>query len=149
MKVLILVGIAAGVLLSLSFMACDQYSLIWAEPKDVTFALVLDTRAYDGLAVRALVKSSINDDPALDVVAGTASDIIGPCPNTSNQSWARLLCGEKLITNARYFLDFYIDVDASYTRSSGDLEGRQHFEVGPNATWSETKYFTMDLEAVP
>ncbi|MCX7029603.1 MAG: hypothetical protein NTU62_05720 [Spirochaetes bacterium] len=56
---------------------------------------------------------------------------------------------EAIMTNRRYRLDFYLDMDDSGTMTSDDLSGHQEFEVTPNAVWSETKYFYEDLETVP
>ena len=66
----------------------------------------------------------------------------------SSEAWARLTTLEAIDTNRRYFLDFFIDIDTSGDESSGDPAGIQHFEVMPNAVWSETKYFVSELEIV-
>ncbi|MFC2105792.1 hypothetical protein ACFLS5_04845 [Candidatus Bipolaricaulota bacterium] len=110
----------------------------------VTFALVLDTRAYNGIAVIADVLDDFGGT-ILEVV----TDALTSYPNTANHAWARLTTLEEHPTNRRYVLDFYLDMDGSGTRSFGDLHGMQHFDVMPNAVWSETKYYSDDLETVP
>lgn len=110
----------------------------------ITFALVLDTRAHNGVAVIADVLDDFGGN-----VLETVLDALASYPNTANHAWARLTTLEEHPTNRRYVLDFFLDVDGSGTRTSGDLQGIQHFDVMPNAVWSETKYYSSDLEAVP
>ncbi len=110
----------------------------------ITFALVLDTRVYNGIPVIADVLDDFGGT-ILEVVTDTLTSY----PNTANHAWARLTTLEEHPTNRRYVLDFYLDMDGSGMRNSGDLCGVQHFDVMPNAVWSETKYFSNDLETVP
>ena len=110
----------------------------------ITFALVLDTRAHNGIVVVADVLDDFGGSVLVEV-----SDALTSYPNTANHSWARLTTLEEYPTNQRYVLDFYLDVDGSSTRTSGDLQGIQHFDVMPNAVWSETKYYSDDLETIP
>ena len=135
-----IVGVIGGVLILCS---CQMGTLVSAGKQRVTFALVIDTREYNGKVVFADV---------LDDVGGalieSVSSALESYPNTTHQAWARLTTLEAIDTNRRYFLDFFIDIDTSGDESSGDLAGIQHFEVMPNAVWSETKYFVSELEIV-
>lgn len=60
----------------------------------ITFALVLDTRAYNGVTVIADV---------LDDFGGTVLEIVSDAltsyPNTANHAWARLTTQEEYPTN--------------------------------------------------
>ncbi|RLE27345.1 hypothetical protein DRJ54_07875 [Candidatus Acetothermia bacterium] len=123
---------------------CLGEGLVSAGRKRVTFALVLDTRAYNGKTAYA----DILDTPGGTLIE-TVSAVFASYPNTANHSWARFTTLGEIETNHRYFLDFFIDMDGDGVEDSGDLRGIQHFDVMPNATWSETKYFSQDLEPVP
>jgi len=119
-------------------------TLVSAGKQRVTFALVIDTRAYNGKAVFA----DVLDDVGGALIENVSAAFEG-YPNTAHQAWVRLTTLEQIDTNRRYFLDFFIDIDDSGDESSGDLEGIQHFDVMLNAVWSETKYFASELEAIP
>jgi len=139
-RVIAIVGIMGALFVLCS---CQMEKLVSAGKQRVTFALVIDTRAYNGTIVFADV---------LDDVGGalieTVSAAFESYPNTASQTWARLTTLEQIDTNRRYFLDFFIDIDASGDESSGDSAGIQHFDVMPNAVWSETKYFASELTPV-
>ena len=124
--------------------SCQMGNLVSASKQRVTFALVIETRAYNGKTVFA----DVLDDPGGTLIE-TVSAAFESYPATANHAWAKLTTLGKVETNRRYFLDFFIDIDDNGVESSGDLAGIQHFEVMPNAVWSETKYFSGDLEAVP
>jgi len=140
-RMIAIVGVVGGLLVLCS---CQMGTLVSAGKQRVTFALVIDTRVYNGKTVYADV---------LDDVGGalieTVSAALESYPNTANQAWARLTTLEQIDTNRRYFLDFFIDTDDSGGESSGDLAGVQPFDVMPNAVWSETKYFASELTPVP
>ena len=124
--------------------SCQMGTLISAGEQRVTFALVIDTHTYDGEMVFADVLTDVGG-----TLVETVSAAFESYPATTHQAWAKLTTLEQIDTNRRYFLDFFIDIDASGDESSGDLAGIQHFDVMPNAVWSETKYFASELEIVP
>ena len=140
-RVLILIMLILGAILVLA--SCVGNITIPSSQR-ITFALVLDTRVYNGLTVIADV---LNDFGG--TVLETVSDALASYPNTANHAWARLTTLEEYLTNRTYVLDFYLDMDGSGSRTSGDLHGIQHFNVMPNAVWSETKFFSTDLEIIP
>lgn len=109
----------------------------------VTFALVINTRIYNGKQVIASLREDVGG-PTLETIQGAFVDY----PNTATEAWAQMTTLEKIWTNQRYFLSFYIDMDDSGTKTAGDLEGVQHFDVTSNAVWSETKYFFEELALV-
>ena len=123
--------------------ACDTAGNLALPTRErVTFTLVLNTRTYNGKSVIAALKVKL-EEPAIETIEGTFQDY----PNTSTQAWAQMTTLEKIWTNQRYFLVFYIDIDDSGTLTTGDLEGTQHFDVASNAVWSETKYFYEELNS--
>lgn len=124
--------------------SCQMGTLISAGKQRVTFALVIDTRDYNGKTVFADVLTDVGG-----TLVETVSAALESYPNTAHQAWAKLTTLEQIDTNRRYFLDFFIDIDDDGDESSGDLAGIQHFDVMPNAVWSETKYFASELELVP
>ena len=124
--------------------SCQMGTLVSAGKQRVTFALVIDTRVHDGKTVFTDVLTDVGG-----TLVETVSATFESYPNTASQAWARLTTLEQIDTNRRYFLDFFIDIDASGDESSGDLAGIQHFDVMPNAVWSETKYFASELDLVP
>lgn len=142
LKRMLVICVILGIALFLC--SCQMGTLVSAGKQRVTFALVIDTRDHNGKAVFADV---------LDDVGGalieTVSAALESYPNTAHQAWARLTTLEQIDTNRRYFLDFFIDIDDSGNESSGDLAGIQHFDIMPNAVWSETKYFASELETIP
>lgn len=124
--------------------ACDDMGQLALPTKErVTLALVINTRAYDGKKVIAVLTENI-DGGVQETIEGIFEDY----PNTTTQSWAQMTTLEKIWTNQRYFLDFFIDIDGDGTASAGDLEGIQHFDVRSNNVWTETKYFFEDLTTV-
>ena len=140
-------ALAAGliVLCAIGLASCtDDFNVLLATKERVTFALVINTRVYNGLTVVANVRHDL-DGPVIETVSGTMQDY----PNTATGAWAQMTTLEKVWTNATYSLDFCIDVDGDSPFSSGDLEGIQHFDVTTNAVWSETSYFHENLTAVP
>lgn len=124
--------------------SCQMGTLVSAGKQRVTFALVIDTREYNGETVFADVLTDVGG-----TLVETVSATFESYPNTAHQAWAKLTTLEQIDTNRRYFLDFFIDINASGDKTSGDLAGIQHFDVMPNAVWSETKYFVSELEVVP
>jgi hypothetical protein len=130
--------------LVLGVTSCDVGQLAAASKKRITFALVIDTRAYNG----KMVYADVLDNPGGSLFT-TVEAPLESYPNTVNHAWARMTTLEELDTNRRYFLEFFIDLDGNGTKTTGDLAGTQHFDVMPNATWAETKYFSADLEVVP
>ena len=138
-------AVLCGVLATALFLcSCQMGTLISAGKQRVTFALVIDTRTYNGEMVFADVLTDVGG-----TLVETVSAAFESYPATTHQAWAKLTTLEQIDTNRRYFLDFFIDIDASGDESSGDLAGIQHFDVMPNAVWSETKYFASELEIVP
>jgi hypothetical protein len=127
----------------LGLVACGP-SMVVAQRQRVTFALVFDTRAFNGVTVIADVVEHPGGTPHETLAAGLES-----YPNTANHAWAKLTTLEEVETNHRYFLEFFLDRDGDGARSSGDLEGVQHFDVMPDAVWSETKFFSADLTEIP
>jgi len=119
-------------------------NLVNASLQRITFALVIDSRAYNGVNILA----DVLDDFQGNIIE-SVSDPLASYPNTANHAWARLTTLGEHPTNRRYVLEFYLDLDGDGTLSSGDLAGVQHFDVMPNAVWSETKFFSDDLETVP
>ena len=134
---LILVALVLGVT------SCDVGQLA-AGKKRITFALVLDTRVYNG----KMVYADVLDNPD-GLLFTTVEAPLQSYPNTVNHAWARMTTLEEFETNRRYFLEFFIDLDETGTETTGDLTGIQHFDVMPNAIWPETKYFSADLETIP
>jgi hypothetical protein len=130
--------------LVLGVTSCDVGQLAAASKKRITFALVIDTRAYNGKMVYADVLDNPGGSLFTTVEASLESYL-----NTVNHAWARMTTLEEFETNRRYFLEFFIDLDGNGAKTTGDLTGIQHFDVMPNATWAETKYFSADLEVVP
>lgn len=131
------------VTLMLGATSCDVGRPTTAGTERVTFALVLDTRAYNG----KMVYADVLDNPGGSLFT-TVEASLQSYPNTTNHAWARMKTLGELETNRRYFLEFFIDIDGDGVKTTGDLTGIQHFDVMPNATWSETKYFSADLEVV-
>lgn len=123
--------------------SCTDSSLVMASDERVTFALVLDSRAYDGRTVYAELRANGAGSAVLESLSAQLADY----PNTSIQAWAQFTTLERIKTNAGYFLDFYIDMDGSGSLTTGDLQGYQNFYVAPSAVWSETKYFSQELAA--
>ena len=124
--------------------ACDDVGQLQLPTKErVTFALVLNTRIYDGLTIFADLKENV-EGGAKETIEGIFDDY----PNTTIQSWAKMTTLEKIWTNQGYFLDFYIDMDGSDTKTTGDMTGVQNFDVRTNAVWSETKYYAEELTTV-
>ena len=140
-RMLLIHGVLGTVLLLCS---CQMGTLISAGKQRVTFALVIDTRAYNGETIFADVLTDVGG-----TLVETVSATFESYPNTAHQAWARLTTLEQIDTHRRYFLDFFIDIDGSGDESSGDRAGIQHFGVMPNAVWSETKYFASELELIP
>jgi hypothetical protein len=130
--------------LVLGVTSCDVGQLAAASKKRITFALVIDTRAYNG----KMVYADVLDNPGGSLFT-TVEASLESYPNTVNHAWARMTTLEEFETNRRYFLEFFIDLDGNGAKTTGDLTGIQHFDVMPNATWAETKYFSADLEVVP
>jgi len=133
---ILLIGLAVAV------SSCGSTGLISSSAKRVTFALVIDTRTYNGKTVIA----------ALDQGSTTLETLSAPFasyPNTATQAWAQLTTLDAVPTGERYELDFFIDMNADGVKDSGDLYGTQFFDVMPNATWCETKTFVSEFETVP
>jgi hypothetical protein len=141
MKKRCLIALAAGCLLLL-FCGCDMSNWVIPEENRVTFALVISTRIYNGITVYAEVREGSQSGALLEIVEAPFEDE----PNTANDAWAKMTTLGPVMTNRRYRLDFYLDMDGSSDLNTGDLVGHQEFEVTPNAVWSETKYFYEDLE---
>ena len=100
-----IVGIILCLVLLLA--ACDTGgNLVLPTRERVTFALVLNTRTYNGEVVIAELKTQL-EEPAIETIEGTFQDY----PNTTTQAWAQMTTLEKLWTKQRYFLVFYIDMD--------------------------------------
>jgi hypothetical protein len=129
-----------GVAVALS--SCGTSDLISSSAKRVTFALVIDTRAYNG-------KSVIADLEQGSTTLETLSAPFASYPNTATQAWAQLTTLDTVPTGERYELDFFIDMNGDGVKDSGDLTGSQFFDVMPNANWCETKYFVSELSTVP
>lgn len=127
--------------LAFALSSCGTTTLIGSSAKRVTFALVIDTRAYNGKSVIAALDQG-------DTTLETLSAPFASYPNTATQAWAQLTTLDAVPTGERYELAFYIDMNGDGVRDTGDLAGSQFFDVMPNATWCETKYFTSDLEPV-
>jgi hypothetical protein len=135
---------ALAACLVLPFVACDMSNWVIPEETRVTFALVISTRMYNGKTIYAEVREGSQSGTLLEVVEALFED----CPNTAYDAWAEMTTLAPIMTNRRYRLDFYLDMDGNTVLNSGDLIGHQEFEVTPNAIWSETKYFYEDLETV-
>jgi hypothetical protein len=135
---------ALAVCLVLPFAACDMSNWVIPEETRVTFALVISTRIYNRKTVYAEVREGSQSGTLLEVVEAPFED----CPNTAADAWAKMTTLAPIMTNRRYRLDFYLDMDGNTVLNAGDLVGHQEFEVTPNASWSETKYFYEDLETV-
>jgi hypothetical protein len=133
----------------LALVGCGGIVFI-AQPQRVTFALVLDSRLYTGEPVVAQVKQPNQDisDPWQLPVMETLTAPLANYPNTTNQDWAQFTTLEKIPTNARYILTFFIDMNGNGIMDAGDLSGVQFFDVMPNAVWSETKYYSSELTTV-
>ncbi len=142
-KLALLLAAAGGLFLLVS--GCDMSD--WVIPVDnrVTFALVINSLAYNGKTVRADVYVGSESGAFVETVAGALAD----APGTANAARAEMTTLEEIATNQRYRLNFYIDMDDDATMDTDDLKGYQEFEVTPSAVWSETKYFAEDLELVP
>lgn len=130
--------------LMLGVTSCDVGQLAAVSKKRITFALVIDTRVYN----EKMVYADVLDNPG-GLLITTVEASLESYPNTANHAWARMTTLQEFETNRRYFLEFFIDLDGNGTKTTGDLTGIQHFDVMPNASWAETKYFSADLEPVP
>ena len=126
-----------------SFLICSCLpgEQVTAENKRVTFALVIDTRAYNGKKIYATIFSEENE-------ITTVQGVFESYPNTTTHAWAKMTTLEEIETNQRYSLEFFVDMNEDETKNAGDLTGSQHFEVTPSSVWSETKYFSSDFETV-
>jgi hypothetical protein len=143
-KRIVLLAVAGGLFLLVS--GCDISDGVIPEDSRVTFALVINTRMYNGYTVYADVFVGSESGAFVETVSAP----LGDYPNTGNEiAWAQMTTLELIATNQRYRLNFYIDMNGGGTMDSGDLKGYQEFEVTPSAVWSETKYFAEDLETVP
>ncbi len=137
--------ILIGVLLiglALVLTSCQTSHLVSSGTKRVTFALVIDTRAYNDKIVYADLQEG-------NTTIETLSARFTPYPNTATQAWAQLATLDAISTGQRYFLDFFIDMNGDGVKDTGDLTGTQFFDVMPNASWCETKYFVSELATVP
>ncbi len=139
---LLMFSLLTGAILFLC--SCQMGNLVSTGKQRVTFALVIDTRVYNG----KMVYADVLDDPGGTLIEAITA-AFESYPATENHAWTKMTTLNEIETNRRYFLDFFIDIDNDGTETSGDLTGIQHFEVMPSAVWSETKYFTSDLEPVP
>lgn len=129
-----------GVAIALS--SCSMTGLVSSSAKRVTFALVIDTRTYNGKSVIAALDQG-------ETTVETLSAPFASYPNTATQAWAQLTTLDAVPTGQRYELAFFIDMNGDGIKDSGDLTGSQFFDVMPNANWCETKYFVSDLTPVP
>ncbi|UCF10434.1 MAG: hypothetical protein JSW65_01775 [Candidatus Bipolaricaulota bacterium] len=143
-RIATVLSVAAVVAGLLALVSCGPGGMILPQAKRVTFALVIDTRAYNGITVIARLVDSPGGAVIEELAAGLES-----YPNTAFHAWAKLTTLETIETGRRYFVEFALDLDGDSVRSSGDLEGTQVFDVMPNAIWSETKYFSADLFPIP
>lgn len=142
-KSALLLAVAGCLLLLVT--GCDMSNWAIPEEKRMTFALVINDRLF--VDVEAIAELHEHDDAGalLETVRGVFVDY----PNTVTHAWAQMTTLEPIMTNRRYFLDFFFDMNGDGLRNVGDLRGYQTFEVTPNAGWSETKYLVGDLELVP
>lgn len=136
--------LALSALLLGSVSGCREGDLLYVEDTSPTFALVLDSRSWNGL----LVYADLIENDAAKTRWGRLSAPLSDCPNTAFQSWARLTVNDSIPTNMLYFLEFFIDINNNAVKDSGDLAGVQAFYLAPNAVWSETKYYAAELEAL-
>ncbi len=134
----------AGCLL-LAIAGCDMSNWVIPTEKRVTFALVIDDLSFVGIEVIAAVHEHDDAGALLETVQGA----FVAYPNTTTQAWAQMTTLEPIMTNRRYHLDFFFDMNGDGLRNIGDRTGYQTFEVTPNAVWSETKFFVGDLDPVP
>ena len=118
------------------------------EATRVTFALVTDTREYDGKKVYATV-STIGDETAEASVVASVQGVFESYPGKPTQSLAKLTTDEEIATSERYVLDFFVDMDGNDQRTTGDLTGVQGFDVMPDETRSEAKYFRSEFQVIP
>jgi hypothetical protein len=142
-KRFVLLAVAGGLFLLVS--GCDLSDWVIPEDSRVTFALVINTRIYNGYTVYADVYVGSESGAFVETVSAPLGDF----PNTGNDiAWAQMTTLELIATNQRYRLNFYIDLTEDGTMNAGDKKGYQEFEVTPSAEWSESKYFYEDLEDV-
>jgi hypothetical protein len=114
----------------------------------VTFALVIydEFAVYDGMKIYADVRT---DAPPNGEHIEEINGIFKKYENTTHDYWAQMTTLDKIWTNQRYYLWFWIDMNDNALKDSGDKEGVQHFNVASGHTWTETKYFVENLDTVP
>ena len=139
----ILVAGLSVLLLVLLLGSCSN--LILAKKQTITFALVIDDPGLDGEGVYAVVRDNDASGAQVDEVSGTFGVVLG----SSTTRTADMLSTTSLPTAQRYHLDFYIDLDDSLTRSTGDRTGIVVFDVMPNATHCEVMFFAVNLDTEP
>lgn len=118
------------------------------EATRVTFTLVTDTREYDGKKVYATV-STVGDETDEASVVASVQGVFESYPGKPTQSLAKLTTDDEIATNERYVLDFFVDMDGNDQRTTGDLAGVQGFDVMPDETRSEAKYFRSEFQVIP
>jgi hypothetical protein len=142
-----LVVLAACVVAAPLVSACDLAGG-GDEATRVTFALVTDTREYDGKKVYATV-STIGDETVEASEVASVQGVFESYPGKPAQSLAKLTTDEEIATSERYVLDFFVDMDGNDQRTTGDLTGVQGFDVMPDETRSEAKYFRSEFQVIP
>lgn len=133
---------------SLLMTGCGNF--VMPTKERVTFALVIydktATPVYEGKKIYADVRT---DAPPDGELIEEISGIFEAYPNTTHDYWAKMTTLDKIWTNQRYYLWFWIDMDGDGEKNTGDWEGVQHFNVASGHTWTETKYFVENLDPVP
>ncbi len=137
-------ALAACVCIVLLAVSCEDPNLIVAEPKRITFTLIIDDMGLVGKQVTADVHDHNIQGAILETIQGTFQPIEG----SGTAPYAEMTTLEELATNHHYFLEFWIDMDEDAVHDAGDLDAYADFDVMPNAIYSEAKVFRVDLLTV-
>jgi hypothetical protein len=137
-------ALAACVFLLLLAASCENPDLIVAEPKRITFTLIIDDMSLVGKQVTADVHDHNIQGAILETIHGTFQPITG----SGTAPYGEMTTLGEHSTNHHYFLGFWIDMDGDQLRDAGDLESYADFDVMPNASYSEAKVFRVDLLTV-
>jgi hypothetical protein len=138
------IALVACVFVMLLAVSCENPNVVIAEPRRITFALIIDDMGLVGKQVTAAVHDHNIQGAILETVKGTFQPIAG----SGTAPYAEMTTLEERATNYHYFLEFWIDVDGDQLRDAGDLESYADFDVMPSASYSEAKVFRVDLLTV-
>lgn len=127
---------------------CDIFKLspVNASKGRMTFDIVFEDNTWNGKTCYADIYSNITNDQLTNYIE-TMHGVITEFPNSTHYH-VELTTISEIDSNARYFLDIYIDMDDSGTKNSGDYEATIFGEVLAGYTWTEIHVFNSDLYLV-